>query len=141
MINSIVKFTEKYSLPLPLCISNVSAGFPSPAEDYAAGQLDLNELLIKRPSATFFVRVSGESMKNAGIHHQDLLVVDRSIEPSNGKIVIAAVDGQLTLKRLRITQAGKIYLLPENEEFPPIEVKPENEIYIWGVVTNVIHSV
>lgn len=141
MINSIAKFTEQYALPLPLYISHVPAGFPSPAEDYIAGQLDLNELLIKRPSTTFFVRVSGESMKNAGIQHQDLLVVDRSIEPSNGKIVIAAIDGQLTLKRLKITRQGKIYLLPENEEFSPIEVKSENEVYIWGVVTSVIHSV
>ncbi len=87
------------------------------------------------------MRVSGDSMINAGIHDQDILIVDHSLEPTHGRIVIAAVDGQLTVKRLKKTPQGKVYLMPENEAFAPIEVKPEAEVYIWGIVTNVIHPV
>ncbi len=125
---------------LPFYGSTISAGFPSPADDYLESELNLNELLIKHPSATFFVRASGESMIEAGIHHQDILVVDRSLEPTNGRIVIAVINGQLTVKRLKKTLRGKIYLMPENKEFSAIEVNAEQDIYIWGVVTNVIHS-
>ncbi len=128
------------SISLPLYISNVSAGFPSPAEDYIEKTLDLNELLIKHPAATFFVRVSGDSMIDAGIRDKDILIVDRSIEPIHGKIVVAVVEGGMTVKRLRI-QKKTVYLMPENPEFPPILVNPENGIYIWGVVTNIIHSI
>ncbi len=141
MIHTVSQLTSQHYYPFPLYSSSVQAGFPSPADDYIESSLDLNELLIKHPSATFFVRVSGNSMLNAGIHDQDILIVDRSIAPLSGRIVIAAIDGQLTVKRLKKTTAGKVYLMPENDAFPPIEVTAENEVYIWGVVTNVIHSV
>lgn len=117
----------------------ISAGFPSPAEDEMGEKLNLNELLIKRPSATFFLRVSGSSMIKAGIHHNDILIVDRSIEPAHGKIVIAAVNGELTVKRLWI-QAKKVLLAAENDAYQPIEITEDVELHIWGVVTNVIHS-
>lgn len=140
LINSVMKFVENKGFQLPLYGSKVPAGFPSPADDYIEKQLDLNEHLIKHPSATFFVRVSGNSMIDAGIHENDILVVDRSITPVTGKIVVAAIDGQLTVKRLNKTNK-KLFLIPENTEFEPIEIKEGNEVYIWGVVTNVIHSV
>ncbi|MBS0350642.1 MAG: translesion error-prone DNA polymerase V autoproteolytic subunit [Proteobacteria bacterium] len=127
------------SIVLPLYSSSVSAGFPSPAEDYIEKGLDLNEFLIKHPAATFFVKVAGNSMIDAGIQDKDILIVDRSIEPAHGKIVIAVIDGGLTVKRLHI-QKQKIYLMPENPEFSPILVNPENGITIWGVVTHIIHS-
>lgn len=124
----------------PLYGSKVAAGFPSPADDYIESKLDLNQYLVKRPAATFFVRVEGESMIKAGIHPDDILVVDRSIKPSNGKIVIAVLNGELTVKRLKIN--GKaVSLLPENDHFQPIMINDEMNFSIWGVVTNVIHSV
>ena len=130
--------SEEYSLPM--FASKVSAGFPSPADDFMDTKLDLNSHLIKTPSATFFVRVSGDSMINAGIHDGDLLVVDRSIEPQVGKIVIAAIQHELTVKRY-VKKDGKVYLAPENENYEPILVSEEDEVPIWGVVTNVIHAV
>lgn len=142
-IKAVYRFlaNEESEFNLPLYSSSVAAGFPSPADDHIDTKLDLNKHLIKHPAATFFVRAKGESMLNAGIHNNDILVVDRSIEPTNGKIVIAAIDGQLTVKRLKKTKAGKLYLIPENPAFSPIELKKENNIHIWGVVTNVIHAV
>ncbi len=140
LIQSVLRFVENKGYQLPLYGSKVPAGFPSPADDYIEGQLDLNEHLIKHPTATFFVRVSGHSMINAGIHENDILIVDRSITPANGKIVVAAIDGQLTVKRLDMKE-NTLFLMPENEDFQPIEVKEGHEVYIWGVVTNVIHSV
>ena len=131
----------KLSYQLPLYLSKVSAGFPSPAENDIAEKLDLNEYLIKHPAATFLVRANGQSMINAGIHENDILVVDRSLAPADGKIVIAAIDGQLTVKRLKRHGKGQIFLLAENPSHPPIEIREGNEVYIWGVVTNVIHSV
>lgn len=125
--------------PLPLFGSRVSAGFPSPADDYLEDTLDLNSHLIKRPAATFLVRVSGDSMINAGIHPDDILVVDRSIDPTDGRIVIAVLDGELTVKRLS-KRNGQVQLLPENPDFSPITVTEEQDLRIWGVVTNVIHS-
>ena len=127
------------SMLLPIYGHKVSAGFPSPADDYIEGQLDLNEHLISHKEATFFLRVSGDSMIDAGIQSGDLLVVDRSVEPRNNKIVIAAVDGELTVKRLSIKR-GKTWLMPENVDFHPIEVKDEQDMVVWGVVTSVIHQ-
>ena len=124
---------------IPIYGHKVAAGFPSPADDYVEGQLDLNEHLIPHKEATFFLRVAGDSMLNAGIHSGDLLVIDRSIEPRNNKIIIAAVDGELTVKRLSIKR-GKSWLMPENEAFSPIEIKDEQDMVIWGVVTSVIHQ-
>lgn len=128
------------TLPLPLYASRIQAGFPSPADDYIETALDLNQLLIKNPPATFFVRVSGDSMINAGIHDNDILIVDRSINPKNDAIVIAVLDGELTVKRLIINKTGYI-LQPENPNYHPIVISSESDLTIWGVVTNVIHRV
>jgi DNA polymerase V len=129
-----------YPCEIPLVSSAVHAGFPSPADDFLEGKLDLNQYLIHHPSATYYVRVKGESMINAGIHDGDLLIVDRSLEPRDNKVVIAIVDAQLTVKRLKKTK-DKFLLIAENPEFPPIEVNEKNNVSIWGVVTNVIHAV
>jgi DNA polymerase V len=125
---------------IPLFNGKVSAGFPSPADDYVQKTLDLNELLIQRPSATFFVRAQGESMLGAGIHPNDILVVDRSVEPKSGKIVICALNGELTVKRLARVK-GKWKLKSENSDYPDILVHEDLEMVVWGVVTNVIHPV
>lgn len=122
----------------PLFLSRVPAGLPSPAEDHVDGGLDLNEHLIEHREATFFVRVQGQSMTGAGIADGDLLVVDRSLVPGDGDIVIAAVDGELTLKRL-YKRSDVIRLLPENPCYQPIEFKDGQELSVWGVVTSVIH--
>lgn len=138
-IDHVLKCIQNKFYRLPLYQNTVSAGFPSAADDDIVETLDLNELLIKRPSATFFLRVSGSSMIKAGIHHNDILIVDRSLEPSNGKIVIASINGELTVKRLRY-EKGNIQLIAENEAYPPINISEDNDFLIWGVVTSVIHS-
>ncbi len=124
--------------PLPLLVSNVPAGFPSPAEDYIEGQIDLNEKLIRHPHATFLMKVSGDSMTGAGIMSGSTLVVDRSVEPRHGNVVIAVIDGQLTVKRL-FKQRGVIKLKPENPNYPPIDISDEQDLQIWGVVSDVIN--
>jgi DNA polymerase V len=124
---------------VPLAICRVEAGFPSPADDYMERSLDLNEHVIKHPSATYFVRASGDSMTGAGIFDGDLLIVDRSLEPSHGKVAIVEVDGQLTVKRLSKSK-GRFMLLSENVNYPPIELQEENEVMAWGIVTHVLHS-
>ncbi|MAZ80672.1 MAG: DNA polymerase V [Rickettsiales bacterium] len=125
-------------MKLPLYASKVSAGFPSPADDYIATRLDLNNHIIKNPSATFFVRAVGSSMIKAGIFDGDLLVVDRSLNVTEGRVVIAAIDGELTVKRYCVKD-NKPFLMPENDKYPPITINEEQGVYIWGVVTNVIH--
>lgn len=139
-IRSIRKFQGRTRLELARYLANISAGFPSPAEDYIDKQLDLNEHLVKHPSATFFVRVEGHSMINAGIHHGDTLIVDRSLEPADKKIVIAVVNGELTVKRIKKI-SGRLYLMPENDAFRPLEISEEADFQIWGVVTCVLHRV
>ena len=120
--------------------TKVSAGFPSPAGDFMEGKLDLNDYLIKNPPATFFVRVIGDSMIGAGIHPDDLLVVDRSIDPKSGKIVIAVIDGELTVKRLILGGRGNnVLLVPENPNYRQITITEDMSFHIWGVVTYVIH--
>ena len=119
--------------------SGVSAGFPSPAADYEEGKLDLNRHLVKNPAATFFVRVNGDSMVGAGIHHDDLLIVDRSLEPADKNVVIAVVNGELTVKRIRIRK-GRITLEPENERYSAQQITECVQFEVWGVVTNVIHA-
>ena len=130
-----IRHTQK----LPLYLSKIYAGFPSPADDYLDRRLDLNEFLIKHPAATFFVRVDGDSMMHAGIYSGDILIVDRSLEPKNNKIIVAVVNGDFTVKRFRRTK-GRIYLFSENPDFPPIEVTEDIDFEIWGVVIHVIHS-
>ena len=122
----------------PLFLTTVPAGFPSPADDYIENQLDLNRYLIRHPAATFFVKVQGDSMIDAGIHSGDLLIVDRSLETADNRVVIAVINGELTVKRIRI-QAGSIRLVPENPDYPETEVDGTTEFQIWGVVTSVIH--
>lgn len=124
---------------VPLFNHTIQAGFPSPADDYVAESLDLNEHLMPRKEASYLLTVSGDSMIGVGIHNGDILVVDRSLTPVNGKVVIAILDGQFTVKTLE-KQRGKIRLLPANPDFEPIELKDEQELQVWGVVTKVIHS-
>lgn len=139
-IENILRCVQHKFYRLPFYQHAISAGFPSPADDEMAEKFDLNELLIKHPSATFFLRVAGSSMIKAGIHHNDILIVDRSVEAKNGKIVIAAVNGELTVKRLFI-EGDRIQLIAENDSYRPIDITGDKELHIWGVVTNVIHSV
>jgi len=129
--------STKYRQPLFEAV--VPAGFPSPAADYEEDKLDLNRYLIKNPAATFFVRVTGYSMMGAGIYSGDLLVVDRSLEPRDKSVVIAVIDGELTVKRIRIGKK-KITLEPENENYSVQQITEDTEFEVWGVVTNVIHA-
>lgn len=126
-------------LSLPLLGTPVRAGFPSPADDFVEGSLDLNAHLVRNAAATFYVRASGASMTGAGIFPGDILVVDRSIEPAHGKIVIAILNGALTVKRLH-KRAGQVQLRSENPAYAPITITEGEELLIWGVVTNVVHA-
>ena len=131
---------DKHSgLFLNLYTSQIPAGFPSPAEDFMEKRLDLNDHLIRNPTATFLVRVKGNSMVNAGIFDGDLLIIDRSIEAADGKIILGVLNGEFTIKR--ISKKGKKLLLsPENDSFKPIEITEEMDFQIWGVVTYSIHK-
>ena len=131
--------TDAPSLPLTLYATQVPAGFPSPAEDYVEGPLDLHKHLVRHPAATFYVRVAGDSMVEAGIYPEDILVVDRSLEPVHGKVVIAVVNAELTVKRLQI-RAGQVSLQPENPRYRPIVVTEAMDLAIWGVVTGVVRQ-
>lgn len=124
----------------PLFLNSVQAGFPSPAEDYIERKLDLNEHLVAHPAATFFVRVEGDSMLGAGIHKGDILIVDRSLSAENGKIVIAFLNGEFTVKTLK-KEGNDVWLVPENPKFPRLKVDPGSDFQVWGVVTYVIHDV
>jgi len=126
-------------LSLPLFSNRISAGFPSPADDYLEKRLDLNEHLIRNPSSTFLVRVTGTSMQNSGIYDGDILVVDRSIESTNKRIVIGVIDGEFTVKRI-IQRKGKTFLVPENDQYKETEITENMDFSIWGVVTFAIHK-
>ena len=130
---------KRLRLELPLATERVAAGFPSPADDYIDVGIDLNEQLIRHPSSTFFLRVSGHSMNGAGIHDGDLLVVDRSLDPKPGRIVIAVLDGAFTLKRL-VRHQGRLRLEAANSAYPPLELHRCGDVQIWGVAIHVIHS-
>jgi len=143
-----IKETEKFQFfssdvdeesEIPFFASSVSAGFPSPADDYTELSLDLNKHLIKHPSATFYARVKGDSMINAGINDGDLLVVDRALEIYDHCIAVCIIDGEFTVKRLK-KQKEKILLIPENEKYEPIEVSEFNDFEVWGIVAYVIHK-
>jgi len=138
-IAAVYGLEQKTTVRRPLFLSGVSAGFPSPAEDYVDRKLDLNELLIKNPAATFFVRVAGDSMIGAGIRHGDILVVDRSLEAVSGSIVIAVYNGELTVKRL-VCSKNTMRLEAENPDYPPLKITGEDGCEIWGVVTSVVHQ-
>ena len=126
-------------LLIPIFTSRVQAGFPSPADDHLEDTLDLNTHLIHHQEATFFVKAQGDSMIGAGIHQGDILIVDKSLTPKSGKIVIAVVDGEFTVKRLH-KYKGNITLKAENPEFKDIKIRGTDELIIWGVVTSVIHQ-
>jgi DNA polymerase V len=138
-IEEVLKYIQNKFYRLPFYQDAISAGFPNQASEEVEDTLDLNELLIRRPAATFFLRVTGNSMIKAGIFHGDILIVDRSIEPISGKIVIAAVNGELTVKRL-VIEDNRVQLVAENDVYRPIEITGEIDLHIWGVVTNVIHA-
>ena len=122
----------------PVGTARGCAGFPSPAEQYQETPLDLNELLVKRPAATFFVKVQGDSMIGEGIRDGDLLVVDRSLRPASGDVIIACVDGDFTVKTLRVGKR-EVWLEPANPKFPVIKLKPGQELDYFGKVTACIH--
>ena len=136
------KIDVSSSLPIPYADEGIRAGFPSPAQDYMEGEIDLNDILVRHREATFYVRISGDSMQDAGILDDDLAVVDRQIEPSNGNFVIAFVDGEFTIKQFKMDESGTFgWLIPWNKNFSPIRVDETNRFMIWGVVTYVIHQI
>ena len=138
VVDSICRPQIKTNYYIPLYFSNISAGFPSPAEEYIEGKLDLNQHLVTHPLATFFVQVSGDSMIGAGIHEVDLLIVDRSLEARDGKVVIAVVNGELLVKRLKYYD-NQPSLVAEHPDYPELKITEVMDFQIWGVVTNVIH--
>ena len=140
LASNIRNFSQTRSFSLPIFSTKVSAGYPLPCDDSIPEQLDLNEYLVHHPSATFIVRATGDSMIGAGIFDNDILIVDRSLEARHNSIVVAAVDGYLTVKRLW-RRDGKCLLIPENTKYKPIDISENCETIIWGVVAHVIHSV
>jgi DNA polymerase V len=126
-------------LELPLISGGISAGFPSPALDFDDLSIDLNKHIIKHPSATFYGRVKGHSMKDEGINDGDLLVIDKSIQPTDNAIAVCFLDGEFTIKRIKI-ETESIWLIPANENYKPIKVTQDNDFLIWGIVTHVIKS-
>lgn len=124
-------------LELPFVTEGISAGFPSPADDFLDINIDLNKHLVKNPSTTFYGKVKGDSMKDAGIHNGDLLVIDKSLEPVNNKIAVCFIDGEFTVKRIKI-EKDIVWLIAENKDYSPIKVTKDNELIIWGIVINVI---
>ena len=127
------------SMGVTLFETRIAAGMPSPADDYTEDVLDLNKHLLCNPETTFYVRVSGDSMIDAGIHTGDLLIVDRSLRPQSGKVVIAVINGELTVKRL-FKEHDRLFLMPENPSYSCLEITDDMDFMVWGVVTNVIHS-
>ncbi len=127
-------------LRIPFIKEGVSAGFPSPAADFMETNIDLNKQLSENPLATFYIKVKGNSMIDAGINDKDVLVVDRSLEPQNNKIAICFIDGEFTVKRIQL-EKDYLYLMPENPNYQPIKVTEENQLIIWGIVTYVIKKV
>jgi DNA polymerase V len=134
---SIHPLTPESALHLPMAGTGISAGFPSPAEEYMEAGIDLNLELIRNPDATFFGRVKGYSMKDAGISDGDVLVIDKSLEPRNGSIAVCFLDGEFTVKRI-LKENDAVFLLPANNEFKPIHITEENDFLVWGIVTYVI---
>lgn len=134
-----VDYLQNHKLSIPLFMERVSAGFPSPAQDYIEQTLDLNQLCIKHPAATFFVRVEGDSMIEAGIYPSDILVVDRSIQAEHGDIVVASLHGEFTVKELALRPTTR--LVPRNKAYQPIEISECSDLEIFGVVTSVIRHI
>jgi DNA polymerase V len=139
-VNKVYSVSISNEYPLTLYTSPVYAGAPALSEDFIEGKLDLTEHLVKNPEKTFIVKVSGDSMREANIHPEDLLLVDSSIRAKTGNIVVAAVNGELTVKRLHVSNQT-VFLMPENSGYAGIEVTRDMDFVIWGVVTNVIHKI
>jgi len=139
-IIEILKPDTSESLNIKLSDTPVNAGFPSPAENHLENTMDLNKTLVKNPSSTFYARVKGESMINDGVEDGDLLVIDRSIEPYENCIAVCFLEGEFTLKRVRL-EGDELLLVPANEKFKPIRVKKDNDFYVWGVVRYLIKRV
>ena len=139
---NLVFFTPKKSNSKGVILieTGISAGFPSPADDFRETRISLDEELIKNKEATFFAKVRGQSMIDAGLDDNDLLVIDRSLEPSNNKIAVCFLDGEFTVKRLRV-EGKEVWLQPENPNYPIIKITEDNDFVIWGIVTNVIKKV
>ncbi len=138
-VEEVLRLVQRKRVEIPLYAGYVAAGLPSATEDHIEAFIDLNEQLLKHSESSFAIRASGESMINAGIFPGDLLLVDQSIEAKSGRIIIAILDGELTVKRL-VKREGKVFLEAENENYPPIEIGEESQLESWGVVTNVIHA-
>jgi DNA polymerase V len=132
-----LKPKEQNSIGQWLVEQGISAGFPSPADDFREIRISLDKELVKNKESTFYARVSGDSMVGAGLDDGDLLVIDRSLSPESGKIAICFIDGDFTVKRIK-KEKDKLYLIPENKEYKRIEIKEENELFIWGIVVYVI---
>lgn len=124
-------------IKIPYVNQGVSAGFPSPALDFLETAIDLNKELIENKKTTFYIKVEGHSMIDAGINDKDILIVDRTLEPSDKKIAVCFIDGEFTVKRLKL-EKDSLYLMPENQSYEPIKVSEENNFMIWGIVTYVI---
>lgn len=134
----IFALSTETALELPL-VNGISAGFPSPAMDFLDQSIDLNKLLIKHPAATFLGRANGNSLRGAMIEDGDLMIIDRSITPTDGKIAVCVVDGEFTVKRIKI-EANCLWLMPENENYTPIKVTEDNNFIIWGMVAHFIKT-
>lgn len=139
-INHFDKTDSKNISSLPFFEEGASCGFPSTADDYLEKKLDLHGLVVTNPAATFFIRVAGDSMIGAGIYSGDILVVDRSLPPKEGKVIVALLNGEFTVKRLKAIEK-KIYLYAENPKYPPIEIKAGSDFQVWGTVTYAVHRV
>ncbi len=126
--------------PLQYADAGVQAGFPSPAQDYICRTIDLNEELIEHPASTFYARVTGDSMSGEGITEGDILVIDKSIEPENGDLAVCCLEGEFTLKRLRFVSDKCLFLMPSNRHYRPIEITPDRDFMVWGVVLYTIKS-
>lgn len=141
-IGNLEIFIPDYSTRLSLQYADggIKAGFPSPAQDYITETIDLNKDLIRHPASTFYGRVVGDSMIEEGIEEGDILVIDKSIEPEDDDLAVCCLDGEFTLKRINITRDNHVYLMPSNRRYKPIEVTPDNEFIVWGIVTYTIKA-
>ena len=136
----IFKPTDKESIKNIFIEDGISAGFPSPASDFKESRISIEKVVVKNKESTFYAKVSGESMKNAGLDDGDILVIDRSEELKNNKIAVCYLNGEFTVKRVKI-EKDHIYLVPENDKYEPIKVTDENEFVVWGIVTYVIKKI
>lgn len=136
--NEIINFRKSKKTKIKLYTTSISAGFPSPAEDHMDITLDINEYLVKHPSSTFYIYVKGDSMIDSGIFDGDLLIVDRSLEVKSNSVVVAVIDGEFTVKKIK-KDSGNLYLIPQNKKYKPILLENNMDFQIWGIVTHTIH--